>query len=108
MKKSKKVLTINYKRIQREQKEHGRRTEFIQVDCFLLGELLEKHSIQYVNYLSIDTEGNKIETLKSIDYKKYKIDVIDIENNYDGRTLFNFLKSKGYKHVKTVGCDEII
>ena len=33
----------------------------------------------HVDYLSIDTEGGEPEILKSIDYDKFAIDVIDVE-----------------------------
>jgi hypothetical protein len=60
-----------------------------------------------VDYLSIDTEGNELDILKSIDYSKFDIDIIDVENNYCEDEIVNFVLSKGYEFVDRIGCDDI-
>ncbi|MEB2778323.1 FkbM family methyltransferase [Algoriphagus sp. D3-2-R+10] len=60
-----------------------------------------------VNYLSIDTEGNEFDILKSIDFKINRIEVISVENNYQDINISSYLIDFGYKKVIKIGCDEI-
>lgn len=56
----------------------------------------------FIEYLSLDTEGTEFEILKGIDFDKYKFGIIDIEHNFiePRRTeMRNYLISKGYKYV---------
>lgn len=94
-------------RIQREIRERGGKTQQIEVACFKLNDLLENHQFYHVDYVSIDTEGGELEILKSIDFDRFIIDVIDVENNYNDPRINNFLVSKGYKFVTRLVCDEI-
>jgi len=60
-----------------------------------------------IDYLSLDTEGNEMKILESIDFTKYDIKVMTIENNeYDNR-FYDFLTSRGYNALGRLGCDEI-
>jgi FkbM family methyltransferase len=94
-------------RIDKELKESGGEKNIIKVPCFPLNELTDKHDINYVDYLSIDTEGNEFEILSSIDFSKLKIDLITVENNYKKLNIYNFLTSRGYKLIALQGSDEI-
>lgn len=60
-----------------------------------------------VDYLSIDTEGNEIEILKSIDFNRNQINSISIENNYNDLEIKNILLELGYNLVVKLKCDEI-
>ncbi len=81
--------------------------QIIEVDCYLLNDILEENKMFHVDYLSIDTEGNELDILKSIDFKKFDIDVIEVENNFNDDIAKNYLVSKGYSFVKKVGWDDI-
>jgi len=94
-------------RIKNEQKIYGGTTELIEVQLYKLNDLLKEHHMFHVDYLTIDTEGNELDILKSIDFDRFDIDVIDVENNYNDKTLSNFLISKGYKEITKLGCDTI-
>jgi FkbM family methyltransferase len=68
----------------------------ITVPCYTFDSLgLPSH----INYLQIDTEGSELQILDSIDFKKYQIDYICIEDNL-GTTgelnYHNFMINKGY------------
>ena len=95
-------------RIEKE-KTHGNHigSKVIQVDTVLLGELLEKYGMYRIDYISIDIEGAELNVLKSLDFNKFHIKVIDVENNYRDSKIRDFLGSKQYKFVKRLGCDEI-
>ena len=61
-----------------------------------------------IDYLSIDIEGGEMEVLKSIDFTKYTIKVISIENNNPDKIDFNyFFKEKNFSFFDRVGVDEI-
>ena len=79
----------------------------IEVQCYTLESILKKHGIFDIDFLSIDTEGNELSILKTIDFNKISIDVITVENNYGNKEIRVFLEEKGYKLVKRLGVDEI-
>lgn len=84
---------------------HGGSFETLDVDCYLLNDLLEKHKFYHIDMLSVDTEGGEFDILASIDFNKYKIDVITVEDNYEDHRFYSFLGNKGYKFIKRLGCD---
>ena len=57
--------------------------------------------ITHINYLSVDVEGAEFEVIKSINFEKVFIDVIDFENNYDdvSEPIINYLMVLGYKII---------
>ncbi len=83
-------------RIESEILRLGGRSEVLTVKCYDLTKLLIDNNIRHVDYLSIDTEGGELDILKSIDFSKIRIDVIDVENNYQSPAFKEFLESVGY------------
>jgi len=84
----------------------GARSEIV-IDCINVNELLAKHNATHIDYCNIDTEGSELEILNSIDFTKFRIDVITVEANYKMERLklkFN-LFLKGYKYVTNLGND---
>jgi FkbM family methyltransferase len=79
----------------------------LNIQCLVLNDILEEYKIFHIDYLSIDTEGNELKILESINFDKFNIDLIDVENNYDNEDLRNFIISKGYILIEKIGCDEI-
>ncbi len=69
-------------RIQRELKACECSSEIIKVRCYNLNRILEEIGINHVHFLSLDTEGGEFEILQNIDFSKYQIDVIAVEDNY--------------------------
>lgn len=92
-------------RIQESIAEQGGSMEIIDVQCYLLNDLLTANNIDHVNFLSIDTEGGEYEIVTSIDYDRFQIDVISLEDNYDDDRFVPFLASKGFSFVRRLGCD---
>jgi FkbM family methyltransferase len=61
-----------------------------------------------IDYLSIDIEGEELDLLKSIDFNKYTIKVISVENNVPDKFNYNtFFKSKNFSFFDRIGQDEI-
>jgi FkbM family methyltransferase len=83
-------------RSHREIKEFGGSIELIEVDCVTLNSLLDKYNITHIDYLSIDTEGGELEILQSIDWDRFQIHVIEVENNYRSPEFREYLTNKGY------------
>ncbi len=87
-----------------------------------LDEILLENNIKYVDYLSIDVEGYELNVLKSINFSKINIKVIGLKNDLGfnhipfigkkigselgNRDIRKFLKTKGYKHIGRIMCDD--
>ena len=84
----------------------GFKTSFIQSNT--LNSVLKKtHFSKRIDFLNLDIEGNEINALKSLDFKKYSPKVICIEmhktpgrnkKNQLENSLYKFLRKKGYKY----------
>ena len=87
------------------------------VPCSTLANLLEKHQIKEVDFLSLDVEGYEIEILEGIDFEKCFIHLMVLENHsgmgscveklqtYDPKH-FNFVEEFGFKKINKIGSHE--
>ncbi len=71
-----------------------------------LDKILKKYSFLNIDFMNIDIEGHEMKVLKSLDYKKFKIDVICVEIlDYDKfakirkKKIISFLKGKKYNLI---------
>jgi FkbM family methyltransferase len=94
-------------RIQSEVLKNNDSVDIINVQCKRLDNILKDNNIHYVDYLSIDTEGNEIRVLKSIDFEDCYIKVISSENNDNSLEVREFLKSKSFNFIKNVCGDDV-
>lgn len=84
--------------------EDSQNFDYIDVECKRFNSIVKEYNI---DFLSLDTEGNELKILQSIDFDKYNIDIITVENNdYDDKFV-NFLTTKNYTFVTRLGCDEL-
>ena len=90
-------------RIAREMATHGGQLREIDVRCYALGELLEEHGIDHVDYLDIDVEGAELSILETFDFDRFHISVIAVENNYRDHCIPAFLTRKGFEFHSVVG-----
>jgi len=88
------------KRIDYEIKKFGGSKYTIIVKTYKLNDLLEEHNIYDIDLLSIDTEGGELDILKSIDFDKFFIKAIVVENNYHSKEFKRLLESKGFEFIK--------
>jgi FkbM family methyltransferase len=88
----------HFQRLQNENNWMGSSTEIIKVNTKKLETIFDENNILHVNYLSIDVEGGELEVLKSINFDKVFIDVIEFESNHDdvGIKIANYLEDKNY------------
>ncbi|MFT4588473.1 MAG: FkbM family methyltransferase [Limisphaerales bacterium] len=95
------------RRIDDELATRGGSKREIKVKCHRLSTILDRHSLSEVDYLSIDTEGNEMDVLRSVDLSAQLVRVISVENNYGSSDLRKRLGQFGYKLVALAGADEI-
>ncbi len=95
----------HFERMKTEVGTYGGSYQYIDVQCYKLNDLLGKNAITHVNFLSIDTEGGEFDILASIDFSRFKIDVITVEDNYEDSRFISFLGEKGYALVTRLGQD---
>jgi FkbM family methyltransferase len=67
--------------------------------------LMENNKIKHIDFMSIDVEGSELAVLESIDYNKYKFELITIENNHGIKKLREYMFQKGYKVLLDIGLD---
>ena len=86
--------------------EHG---EMCEVPVVVLDSLLEKHNIERIDYVQVDTEGHDFWVFEGFDFEKYRPKVIKFElfNSEDGNLfkLFDRLQTAGYTLCNQEGCD---
>lgn len=81
----------------------------IQISSYKFSEIQKKYNINKIDYLNIDTEGNELEVLKSINFRRSKPILISVEdNNFSLKNKtklqkINFLKSKNYELINIIG-----
>jgi len=94
-------------RIEREIQKYGGDKSLITVKCFNINDLLQKYNISHIDYCSVDVEGSEFTIIESIDFRRYKIDVFSIENNYSSLAIRDFMFSVGYDLITSLNCDDI-
>jgi hypothetical protein len=55
-----------------------------------------------IDFISIDTEGNELDVLKSFDVNKYNIKLLVVENNYNEPEIELYLNEKGWIKDKRI------
>jgi FkbM family methyltransferase len=96
------------KRIKEEIKNtNNKGVSVIDVKTEKLNDILDKYNMTNIDFLSIDTEGSELAILNTLDFDKYNIDVITIEDNYKDAELMKFFISRNYSFVKQIECDKI-
>ena len=61
-----------------------------------LSKLLEKHGIFEIDYCSIDTEGAEIPILSDLDFDRFRISVLTVEDNAHDERIPKLMAAKGY------------
>jgi hypothetical protein len=81
--------------------------EVVTVNTELLSNLLDKHGITEIDFCTIDTEGGEYDILKTVDFNKYNIKIIIVENNYRDNKVDELLVSKGYQKIHKLTIDDV-
>jgi FkbM family methyltransferase len=85
-------------RLYHENINFGSTTEIIKVNTKRLETIFDENSISHIHYLSIDVEGAEFEVIKSINFEKVFIDIIEFEDNYSDISvhIIKYLEEKNY------------
>ena len=78
--------------------------EKVKVQVYTLNWILDNlchntpfENIKNIDFISIDTEGTELDVLQGIDFNKYRIKLLIVENNYEDEKISIFLKQNGFK-----------
>lgn len=75
------------------------------VETVSLNDLLREHQApNFIDYLSLDTEGSEPLILEAFDFSKYKIGYISVEHNYVDSArnkIYDILTINGYQRILT-------
>lgn len=76
--------------------------EIIKVSTRRLDWCIENHfNHETIDFISIDTEGNELDVIKSFDVNKYNIKLLVVENNHNEPFIEDYLKTQGWeKHLR--------
>lgn len=94
-------------RINKEVESLNQKTTDINMKCYDINKLLLDNNFKKIDFLSLDIEGGELEVLKCIDFYKFNIKTIAVENNYENKDIRNLLFSKGYNLVNRLHTDDI-
>lgn len=92
------------KRIDEEIMQYGGSKKIVKINSYKFEDLIKN---EIIDYLSIDVEGGELDIVKSIDFEKYFIKVLSIENNYDDEKMIRLIESFGFQFVNILGRDNI-
>lgn len=83
---------------------------FEKVKSISLTDALDQNNApNFIEYMSIDTEGSELEVLKGVDFEKYSFGIIHIEHNFEEPKRTNiktFLAEKGYTYTGENNVDD--
>lgn len=96
-------------RIENELASYGGKKEIITVPARTLTSVLEESKVTTIDLLSIDVEGAELDVLLSIDFNRFKIQCILVENNYPDtfKEVKDLLLRTGYRHDASIHIDEV-
>ncbi|AUC78267.1 FkbM family methyltransferase [Nonlabens sp. MB-3u-79] len=86
--------------------QYGGQMEEIEIRTYSFDEVFQKFNIKKIDYLSLDIEGGEFEVLQSINFGKYNISILTVENNYQSSKIRNMMSTKGYYLLLIIGADD--
>jgi FkbM family methyltransferase len=87
----------------KEGEQAGADDEVFEAELITLTEVLDAAEVPQLDYLSLDLEGMELEALQGLDFKRFKPDLIIVEDRLDRLSRHRFLKATGYKLVRRNG-----
>lgn len=81
--------------------------EEIEVECVAFNALMERHAVDHIDFLNIDAEGCDYEVLRSIDFDRFRPEVLCIEvtalSEDETKSLDRLLARHDYTYLQHVG-----
>jgi FkbM family methyltransferase len=81
--------------------------EAFHVATLPLAAIFEHFGVFEIDYLSIDVEGAEAAILGALDFGKFAIDVVDVENNWGEPAVEALMAAAGYRKIATLGINDI-
>lgn len=94
-------------RIMKEIRHRGGKVNRVPIEVVPLQDLLDRHEMHNIDFLSIDTEGSELDVLRSVNFGKTRIRMMSVENKYFKTNINRFLCSQGFLRLLRLGSDEI-
>lgn len=96
-------------RLEFELKRDGGEKNIIKIKTKRLESIFDEYNIKKVDYLSIDVEGAEMSVIKSINFDKVFIDLIEFENNFldVSKEIVDYLKEKNYIQCEIINSVDI-
>jgi FkbM family methyltransferase len=79
----------------------------IEVEVRDLSWLLDRHPLDRVDLMSIDTEGTEAKIMRAFPWGRVRVSVFCIENNFDNYAIDDLMTDRGYEKVARLGTDDI-
>ena len=90
----------------RIKKNSNSKINIINTKCVTFENIIPSNRI--IDLISIDIEGGEPEVINTIDFNKYEIKVILVENNVPNKQSYiQFFKDRNFSYFERVGMDEI-
>jgi FkbM family methyltransferase len=94
----------HFKRIRKQ----GGTLKQVEIPFLSLNQVLDQFQVEEIDFVTIDVEGGELEVLKGFDIKKYKPELLMIENNNArDQSLKSYLEDQTYQLAKRIECNEI-
>ena len=94
-------------RINEELQHFGGEQIKIQLKTRTLNSIFEEYGYNVIDFMSIDTEGSELKILSGLDFNRFKVRVIAMENNYESEVHRAFMKERGYIFKDRLKIDDI-
>ena len=78
-----------------------------QIEALSPQTLMQRFSMEQIDFLSLDTEGCELPILMNFDFSEIPVTCISVENGSRTSEIFKYLTSVGYKLAGCIGCDEV-
>jgi len=97
------------KKIEAVLKKYEGKYSILTIPMRTINEILSENNLFYIDYLSIDIEGGELDVLQTLDFDKFRIRIMTVENNArEANPLIQqFLESKGFRFVMRLEQDEL-
>ena len=83
------------------------RFKIYDIQCLNFNDVISRYGKNRIDFLSLDVEGCELEILKTIDFDKFDIRVLTVEDWNDEGLITQYLQEKGYAFVKRLNLDNI-
>jgi len=94
-------------RVEEELRQFGGSAEMISVETRNLNDIASQCGLAEVHYLSIDTEGNELSILQSVDFNRLFVHAATVEYNFEPvkAQMISLMHARGFDYAQTLGHD---